>query len=534
MKSMIKVKAIQSVTVAITIFVIIVLSSSIVHAEKNFKYVFVVDDEGRTNVTVLFYDHEDGSSWLLVPKDQKELMDVTVYEGELINVTYESLIEGGRKNPFYVIMKFDYKASGAINISIGYSMRYGALIIEPNAIFISPRITHEGGQSLVMVRLPGRVKVLENGISTLSGYVRNVSVTKDNDYLTISAIIGPDDRLIVEYTIPERSELNNITLGGFIFKVHPRYLDFALEVLEALNRARTIYEEVFKSETGNIYAEFFVPSRRDIALGLMGYVPIVGKNLGSIHLNILYIRSVKGFMSVVAMHELTHHFLSSINVPPSKLWIHEGVSQYMSLVVGYQLGYHEAIEMYEGILEGSLKKLNNYLGFVQKWSPYSESTEDIGLYYAASYRIVKTLCDRYGGLDYLKKLFSVFKQLSPIDWYDDAKVIEAFGVAASDVSEVIRLFREWGFEIKESSFIIPSISQIKESVSRMPPWLEPYKNLAKTMINVAELLQQHDLLYTAVIVVRVSQLIHELSSSFMLVSIAIVAIAVVVLLRRKT
>ncbi|MEM2213933.1 MAG: hypothetical protein QXD66_05155 [Candidatus Nezhaarchaeales archaeon] len=531
---MIKVRAMRLVIVAITIFVIVALSSNIVHAEKSFNYVIVVDDEGRTNVTVFFYDNEDGSSWLLVPKDQRELIDVTVYKGELLNVTYRSLIEGGRESPFYVIMRFDYKASEVINLSIRYSMKHGALIIEPHAIFISPRITHEETLSLVVVHLPSRVEVLENGVSALSGYIRNVSITRSNDYLIISAIIGPDDRLIVEYTVPERSELSDVTLGSFIFKVHPRYLDFAFEVLKALNNTYSIYENIFETKPSNIQVEFFVPSKRDIVLGLMGYVPIVGKSLGPIYLNILYIRSVKGFMSIAAIHELTHHFLSSINVPTSKLWIHEGVAQYMSLVVGYQLGYCEAFEMYEGTLESGLKKLGNYLGFVQKWSPYSEPPEDIGQYYAASYCIIKTLCDRYGGLDYLKRLFSILKQLSPIDWYDDVKIIEAFGVAAGNVSEVVDLFHKWGFEVKEPSLIIPSISQIKESISNMPIWLEPYKNIARMMINMAELLQQHSLLHVAIMVARVSQLIHELSFSFMFISSIIIAIVIIALLKRIT
>ncbi|MEM2535186.1 MAG: hypothetical protein QXD12_05205, partial [Candidatus Nezhaarchaeales archaeon] len=261
---MIKVRAMRLVIVAITIFVIVALSSNIVHAEKSFNYVIVVDDEGRTNVTVFFYDNEDGSSWLLVPKDQRELIDVTVYKGELLNVTYRSLIEGGRESPFYVIMRFDYKASEVINLSIRYSMKHGALIIEPHAIFISPRITHEETLSLVVVHLPSRVEVLENGVSALSGYIRNVSITRSNDYLIISAIIGPDDRLLVEYTVPERSELSDVTLGSFIFKVHPRYLDFAFEVLKALNNTYSIYENIFETKPSNIQVEFFVPSKRDI------------------------------------------------------------------------------------------------------------------------------------------------------------------------------------------------------------------------------------------------------------------------------
>lgn len=530
-----KVRALSLTILAIMVFLVVMLSPSIAHAEKSFKYVFVVDDEGGTNVTVFFYDCEDGTSWLLIPKDQKELVGVAVYEGELLNMTYSSLIVGGKEDPFYVIMEFSYKALGITNLSIRYSMRYGALIIEPSAIFISPRITHEEAQTVVVAHLPSFVETSESRVSALSGYIKNVSVARSDEYLTISAAIGSDDRLVVEYTVPRKSELSSVTLGSLIFKVHPRYLDFAHEILDALNKAYKIYKEVFRNEPSNIYVEFFVPSTNDILLGLMGYVPLVGRELGPIHLNILYIRGVRGFMGVVAIHELAHHFLWSINVPPSKLWIHEGIAQYMSLTIGSNLGYHEAVEIYRDILEKGLRRLDNDLGFVQRWTPYSAvSPQELARYYAASYYIIETLCNKYGGLDFLRKLFDAFKQLGPIDWYDDAKVIEAFGKATGDVDRVIELFREWKFEIDGSLRIIPSVPQIRDHISRMPFWLEPYRSLAKIMVSIAELLQQYDLFYAVIMMAKLSRLIHDSSLLFMIISIAIAVIATITLLRRIT
>lgn len=529
-----KVKAVRLTIIAITAFIFIVLFSGTAYAEKSFKYVFDVNEEGRTNVTVFFYDREDGSSWLLVPKDQKELLDVTTYEGELLNVAYRSLISGGKEDPFYVVMEFCYKASEAANLTIRYSMKHGALVIEPSAIFISPRITHEGNQTIVVARLPSYVQTSKNKVSTVSGYIDDVSITSSAEYIIVSATIGSDDRLAIEYTLPRGSELINITSGKFIFKVHPRYLDFARSILDALNEAYTIYSEVFGRQLGDVYVEFFVPSIRDLSLGVEGYVPIVGKELGPIHLNILYIRGVKGFMSIVALHELAHHFLWNINVPTSKLWVHEGIAQYMSLAVGFHLGYYDAVEMHTNTLESGLSELGNDLSFVRRWTPSSIPRGEVYRYYVASYYIIKTLCDEYGGLDYLKRLFNIFKQLSPIDWYDDAKVIEAFGKAAGDVNEVFELFRGWGFEVEDLSLLIPNISQIRENISRMPSWLEPYKNLAEMIIGIAELLQVYGSPCAAIMVAKVSQLIHELSFFFMLISIAIVAVAVIMLLRRGT
>lgn len=529
--SIVKIKALRLTAVVITVFVVVILFSNIAHAEKSFKYAFEVDGEGGTNVTVFFYDGEDGVSWLLVPKDQKELLDLMVYEGELLNVTYRSLMNGDREDPFYVIMEFSYKASRAVNLTIRYSMKYGALVIEPNAVFISPRIMHEGSQTEVITYLPSYAQTSESKVSAISSYIENVSVTRSDKHVMISTTIGSNGRLVVEYTLPKESVLTNITSGKFTFKVHSRYLDFAYDILNALNETYMIYREIFGSEPNDIFVEFFVPSKRDLVLGIEGYVPIVGEELGPIHLNILYIRSVKGFMNIVAMHELAHYFLWSINVPTSRLWIHEGIAQYMSLTMGSHLGYYDAVEIHSSTLKTSLSRLGNDLSFVNKWTPYSIPPQELDLYYAASYYIVNTLCDKYGGLNYLIKLFNVFKQFSSIDWYDNTKVIKAFGIAADDVNEVIELFREWGFEVEDSSFIIPSIPQIKDCISKMPSWLEPYKNLARMMVIVAELLQQYGSFYAMIMVARVSQMIHELSFFLMLISIALVAIAIIMLRR---
>jgi len=514
-----------------TIAIAIALASSVARAEKGFKYVFEVDDEGETKVTIYLWDDKNGSSWLYVPKSQRRVLNVTVYGGLLLNVTYRSVISDGREDPFYAVMELRYEASTTFNVSVGYRMKYGALIIEPRATFISPRIVHEGATTNVIAYLPGYVIASEEGVSSISGHISDVKVMREEKAVVVNAVVESNDRLVIEYTIPRGVEVANISLGRIVFKTPPRYLEFAHKVLSALNRTYVAYKDIFACETQSVCVEFFVPSRKDLDLGIEGYVPLLGRELGPIHLNLLYVRGVEGFMNVVAMHELAHHFLWRIGVPPSKLWIHEGVAEYLSLALGREMGYRDAVEVHENLLTADLKKLGDRLGFVQKWTPSSVPPQELGPCYAASYQVFKTLCERYGGLSYLKKLFEAFKGLDCLDWYDENRVIRVFGEAAGNADEVVELFRQWGFELKGPSPLVLSTIQVKERISSLPNWLEPYKKMAEVIAYVAEALRQRGLPFTSALAIKASQLICDASLPLAIASAAIVVVALALLRR---
>jgi hypothetical protein len=516
-----------------TIIIVIALTSNIAHAEKVFKYVFEVDGEGDTKVMVYFWDDKNGSSWLYVPKDQRWMLNITVYEGKLLNVTYRTVINNGREDPFYTVMELCYETLTTFNASVEYRMKYGALIIEPKATFISPRIVHEGATTNIIAYLPKYAITSEDDVSSISGHISDVEVVRGDGAVVVSAVVGSNDRLVIEYTVPREIEIVNITLGPMVFKTPQRYLEFACRVLSALNEAYVVYKDVFGCETRSICVEFFVPTRKDLDLGIEGYVPLLGRELGPIHLNLLYIRGIEGFMNIVAMHELAHHFLWYVGVPLSKLWVHEGVAECLSLAIGREMGYRDAVEMHESSLIADLKKLSDRLGFIQKWAPSSVPPQELGPYYAASYQVFKTLCERYGGLSYLKRLFEVFKRLNYFDWHDEYRVIKAFGEAAGNVDEVVELFRKWGFELKGLSRLALSTAQIRERTSELSSWLEPYKRMAEVATYVAEALQQHDLVCAAALAVKVSQLICDVSFLLMIASATIIAIALA-LLRRLT
>ncbi len=512
------------ILVAFFVIAIHTCSLSIANAEKSFSYKFYVDDDGHTDVTVFFYDTGNGTSWILIPKSQKDYVNITAYRGGILNVSYQKLVEGGEESPFYVVMKFKYETRDVVNLSISYSMLYGSLIIEPKAVFISPRVTHEGaGSTKTITSLPGYVITDKKGVSSFSGFIKDVEVTKRGDRVIVEASISSDDRVVIEYTVPFHCNMTDVTIGSFTFKTPLRYLDFAHDILESLNESYAIYKDVFSTELKNVEIQFFVPSMRDLITGLEGYVPFEAGKLGAIYLNILYIRGVEGFMDVIALHELAHHFLWAIGVPPSRLWIHEGVAEYISLTIGRSLGYARAVDMHECGLVSVWRELDDNLGFVQKWTPFYTPPQGLRYCYAASYYIFKTLCDEYGGLNYLKRLFELFKR---IDWSNDTQIIEAFGLAANNVTGIFALFHKWGFEFKEPLQITLLISRVKRNISSMPIWLEPYKSLAGIAIWIAELLQQYNVPCGTALMIKASELVYNASPYLLLVSLAIVVTAI--------
>ncbi|RLF11444.1 MAG: hypothetical protein DRJ62_03720, partial [Thermoprotei archaeon] len=124
-----------AVALAVSIALLIVVLQPVA-ADKSFRYSFDVDEEGCTNVTIVFTDTESGSSWLLVPKSEINELHIYTWSGEVLSVEYEDFIEGGEENPFYYVMRFSYKADDIFNMTLTYPMPYGALVMEPNAIFI--------------------------------------------------------------------------------------------------------------------------------------------------------------------------------------------------------------------------------------------------------------------------------------------------------------------------------------------------------------------------------------------------------------
>ncbi|MDI9619538.1 MAG: hypothetical protein QFX33_01750 [Candidatus Nezhaarchaeota archaeon] len=526
MKSILRDKLQLVVLTVIFALAITLLLCAPAAAEKNFSFKFHVDKDGFTRVAIFFYDDESGGSWLLIPKDQMNCVRLIVYEGNVTDVYYNSLFEGEEEDPFYVVMNFTYVAHGSANFSVEYVMRNGGLIIEPKAIFVSPRIMHEdAGYTKTLTFLPAYATINEKKVAAISGTIKDVKVLRQVDHVVVEASVSSSDRLVVEYEVPSPCNVTTVASENVVFEVPYRYLDFAYDVLNALNEGYRLYANVFGTGLENVKVRFFVPSINDILSGLQGYVPFEAGKLGAIHLNLLYIRGIEGFASLIALHELAHHFLWHIGVPQSKLWIHEGASEYLSLYVGRRLGYAKAAALRENTLTQALGGLES-LEFIQQWTPFNTPPQGLQRCYAASYYVFKTLCEKYGETRYLESLFTAFKS---VDWSNNTQVIEAFGVAAGNTSEVISMFNKWGF--RDGALKVPSILYVERALDAMPFWLEPYRGAARLLVLAAKVLLQHGVVRGSTLMVGAAHFICFLSPYMFLISLAS-AIAGILLFRR--
>lgn len=513
-----------AVALAVSIALLIVVLQPVA-ADKSFRYSFDVDEEGCTNVTIVFTDTESGSSWLLVPKSEIDELHIYTWSGEVLSVEYEDFIEGGEENPFYYVMRFSYKADDIFNMTLTYPMPYGALVMEPNAIFISPRVTHENtGYTRTITRLPVTATTSEDRVTSFSGIISDVSVEKSKQGVLVEASISSDDRVVVEYDVPPDGGEEVLQVENFVFEVPSRYVDYAVKVLDTLNESYPLFRDIFGVDLEHVEVRFFVPSIEDLRAGLEGYVPFEGEQLGAIHLNLLYIRGVEGFLEVIALHELTHHFLWAIGVPPAHLWIHEGAAEYMSLTVGRMLGFEKAVDMHEQSLVELAGSLQGNIGFVQEWTPFYTPPQGLRLCYSASYYVFKYFGDRYGGLEFLKKLFH---HLSGVEWSNDTAVFEAFGLAAGDVDGVLNMFREWGFTFRDKLALTSLVLRAKSDAEAMPTWLEPYKAISSLTAKLAELLYYSNATGLSMLISALSLALSSTSPYLMGISIVVVVVALI-------
>jgi len=139
--------------------------------------------------------------------------------------------------------------------------------------------------------------------------------------------------------------------------------------------------------------------------------------------------------------------------------------------------------MHRSEVENVLNTIGSKYGFVQSWSMGSTPPNVIA-YYAASYKIFKTLGDKYGGLEYYRRFFKIIKQMGSVN--DDSSIITALGQAANNTIEVLEMFKRWGFtgisSIEEIAVIMEKARKTVEDLSIL---LQPFKLIAQILMSMA-------------------------------------------------
>jgi len=506
------VKGIFTLTVIIlTLFTIIDVTSlgkaeAGTQTSAEYQYFFTVNEDGDTDVETIFI-HEtpsQGSSWLLVPS-YTEFRNQTA-RGVIASYKLQPLTSEGVVNPFWQNYSFTYTpVNGVFNLTLWFRFSHYTQIIEPDGFFLSPQLEYNpSANARLFLVLPQNTEVKGSDVKLLdylSGSINAPSgllITRLADRrLRITGLATASSRLAVAFTLPGRKP-DLITpppsIGRFSAYTVKRYEDRAWSILALFNATYPTFTETFRVDIGNMSFEFFVPSMNEFLQGLAGFVPLSGKDT-RIFLNPFFYRMMEGYIEIVALHELVHHFLLDAGISPSRLWVHEGMAEYFSTEVAKIVGYATAAMENENALKTIAEGLGGNLGFIQEWT-VGATPRDVKKYYAAAYEVFKVLGDRYGGLNYYKSFFSLIKGY--MNRTDDAIIVSTLGRAANDVPAVITQFGTWGFtNIIDPLEMESRIEQAQTLISELNPVLQPYKILAQWTLSRAVEAYRNGRYYTA-------------------------------------
>jgi hypothetical protein len=451
----------------------------------SFNYEFVVDSEGSTTVNIVYTTEEaSGSSWVLVPKFS-DWANNTI-RGTVTNWFLndsESVAEGSFY--FYEVLFFSFTSDGAeFEMQFQYNVTTAAMIIEPDGIFYSPQIGFESGNSLeATVDLPSGFKV--NDVLAYGSLGSYSPSSRSSTHVVFDSIPETENLLRIEIgfsTANKEPELLDITDGIFSFETVPRYAEYARSILNLYNRTYSDLVDLFNVTLEDANVRFFIPDFESL-FSIGGYVPFTSNRMGDIHINFVFTRYVEGYIEVIALHELVHHFLWKAGVSPrGLLWFHEGMAQYVSMEIANTIGFEGAgtmiIEMEMAISELKLVVGEDF-GFLQQWSITSQP-QDVGSYYAAAYHVVKSLAENQSGLAYYARFFKLMNgetitSNSELGYY----------LSLTSKESVAESLNSWGFNVPDLYLYSPMLGNVKRVLSEVNPLFQPYKYIAELLYEQA-------------------------------------------------
>ncbi len=434
-----------------------------------YEFGFVVNDDGLATVDINFTSSRRlGESWLIIPKFL-EYINYTV-NGKITSFRFESTEKMFNIDLyFYKVLEFSFRSDSVFQMHIKFNFSNAAMIIEPEGVFLSPQIGFEPkskGRAYVLFPLSFKVNKAFIGGLYKPSYM-------NSNYVSFDEIPNSLVRLEVEFTVDRPPRMVDIKGGVFTFRTVTRYEKYAKDILALYKLVYGNLTSLFNVTLGNVNVEFFVPSLETL-YSIGGYVPFNGGELGDIHINIFYTRYVKGYIEIIALHELVHHFLWKAGVDPQNLlWFHEGLAQYISISIALKIGY-EGASFFKDDLESNIPNIGvGNLGYLQGWTP-TRRTENLGKLYVASYYVVTRLAEPYHGLEYYARFFRI---IHGIKVRDNDELAYYLSLAANET--VVPRLRRWGFMVEDLYSYSSLILEAERALQRMSPLLQPYKVIAE-------------------------------------------------------
>lgn len=455
-----------------------------------FRYEFIVGVEGDARVRITYSSGlKRGSSWLLVPRFIG-WVNRTIH-GRLVNWTVEEAEKYvGLRHYFYRALVFSFISDEAgFEIIIEYDFPLAALFVESNSpygVFYSPQIGFDGNnlfEALIVFPRRFRANVDEALAIGRNGLYRADKSSNFTHIYFKNIPLGENlIRIQVGFTLTQ-IWANSVTLrnGIFEFTTVARYRDYAKRILDLYNATYGTLVNIFNVTLEYVRARFFVPDFNTL-MSIGGYVPFSGGRLGDIYINLVFTRYVEGYLEVIALHELIHHFIWRAGISPEKLlWFHEGIAQYISLKIAEKMSY-EGVRLISEEISGAINRLNLLSGgnlrFLRDWTPYHMPRESWILYVSA-YIIISELAREYGGIEYYSKFFRMIKG-AKIE--NNAMLCYYLSLAAN--RSIFDKINSWGFDLPDIYRYWPLITEVREAIegiSPVNPFLQPIRWMAETL-----------------------------------------------------
>jgi len=452
----------------------------------SFSYEFAVDEDGFTIVNITYQtDRDSGSSWILVPKFSEWVYGAT--RGEITEWNLrdtEELID--EPHYFYEAFVFSYRSDGSeFQVNVNFNLSIAAMIIEPEGIFYSPQIGFEKGRLKAEVTFPEGFSVKRGEALALGSRGSYRPSSAGSDSVLFDNIPETENMMRIQVgfrTVNETAESVTLENGIFAFETVMRYEEYARRIMALFNETYGDLVDLFNVTLDSAEARFFLPDFNSL-FEVGGYVPFVAERMGDIHINFVFTRYVEGYVEVIALHELVHHFLWKAGISPQTLlWFHEGMAQYVSIEITSRLGY-EGSDMMKQELERNVLGLKSVVGkdfgFLKGWSP-SRQPADMGSYYVASYYVVSQIAEPRGGLEYYARFFKTING-ETVD--GNAAIGYYLSVAAEE--SVVTALNSWGFGIPDLYIFSPSLRSVEEVLGKVDPVCQPYKFLAELLYRQA-------------------------------------------------
>lgn len=401
-----------------------------------------IDVEENGNATVYYNITGSGTTsfWIFLPKN--ETIVGRAFKGTFSIVNHTSSYYFYYNSTISVAPGED----NTYSFQLSYKFPFASIMAGYNGWFMSPALLAEPDiEMTVYVQIPNLKRItLEEPqhIGTKNGQL--VYSLQGQLYFQLGG------RIIIEYdmAVPAPVETYSKKFDGTTVKIeYPvYYLSFAEKTADIIGKALKYYFDIFSIKTSELEFRFYLPKQALGGISTLGFVRGSDINVGGkgpIQLNLALMRYAPGYHETTVLHEMVHLFLGKLGVEANNnvRWFHEGMAQYISLYLAEKMGFNvrDLVERMDNLSKTLYDRLGGKIGFIEDWPSGDDILEPQA--YLASYYIIKTLADQYGGIEYIKKVCKAIKGHGGVSSTQD--IVDVLSEAAG--RDLSGLFTKWGF-----------------------------------------------------------------------------------------